>query len=147
MRFFKGERVALRNPFETATVIEDYGNGMILVEIDPCFRPEGDFDGLREIDSSSVSPAFGEHANYGVRFDFDVAWDGLRLERLMAQAVRHGVRLTKIIPEGPGGGNPNVWATAPDTAAARKFLADVYGCRTLQDIEDYVDPIINHEEA
>lgn len=87
-------------------------------------------------------------------FDFDIAWDafedaaGTVLEEeihLRKIAKKHGVEITGINYCGPGGGNPNIFATARSREQAGDFLFEVYGCKTQQDREDYVEPCIQED--
>jgi hypothetical protein len=57
--------------------------------------------------------------------DFDVV--ELDTETLSRAARRHGVRVTRVDLDGPGGGNPRVLAVASSRSAARAFLREVYG--------------------
>ena len=86
-----------------------------------------------------------------VEFDFDMAYDWWRdyqgEKKIRALAKEHGITITKIIEIGPAGGNPNVHCRAPNAVKARFFLYDVYDVKNLDDIEDYIDPILAHLEA
>ena len=53
-KFKEGDRVILKAnkkegwPREAGVVLEDYGNGACMVEVDEKYRDEGDHDGLRD---------------------------------------------------------------------------------------------------
>jgi hypothetical protein len=74
-------------------------------------------------------------------FDFDLVLEGIDLENLVNTAEKHHVILGRLVFEGPGGGNPNVFASCQSKYDARKFLYEVYGCKTLEDAETFVFPI------
>ena len=87
-----------------------------------------------------------------VRFDFDVAGllkknlakqhpDEIPFQDFFSKARDHGIIIEKIDWCGPGSGHPNVFAAAPSLGRARLFTIDVYGCKTADDVENYVDPI------
>ncbi len=64
-------------------------------------------------------------------FDFDVAWDAAPTfaqlqEDVKKIAAKHAVVITKVVEEGPGGGNPNFFAEADDDRGACEFLVELY---------------------
>jgi hypothetical protein len=88
------------------------------------------------------------------KFDFDIArsafCDNSGVAKLgeldlKITAAYHDVEIVKIVYDGPGGGNPNVFAEAVDRQSARLFLANVYHCTNEHDIESYCDPSLPKE--
>jgi len=86
-------------------------------------------------------------------FNFDVSYEvfedskGEQLPeeaKLRTIARKHNTEITHINYHGPGGGNPNVFVESENLFSAWRFLCEVYGCQSLQDVEDYVLPIIAH---
>lgn len=64
-------------------------------------------------------------------FDFDIAWDAAptldEIKKMVEEVARkHGVVITDVNPEGPGGGNPNFFAEADDDRGACEFLVELY---------------------
>lgn len=87
-------------------------------------------------------------------FDFDVAWTAFENSKgeplpgeyeIRKLAKKHNVEITKINYVGPGGGNPNIFARAPNRQKAGEFLYDVYNCKTQQEFEDYCEPALPPE--
>ena len=75
-----------------------------------------------------------EESGTPVEWDFDIAFDTFDEEYLRYLADQYGIEITEINPEGPGGGNPQVFAKARDMETARRFMKGIYG-----DQEGYTD--------
>lgn len=84
-----------------------------------------------EVEEAMSSTGVGEgvtSTGSGVKLDFDLAGSAddsendeiIRICTAVAKAL--GVKVDKVDPTGPGGGNPNFQMTAPSEAVARKFL-------------------------
>jgi hypothetical protein len=108
--------------------------------------------GLRPVKPIALLAASSRRSDMPYEFDFDISsevFEDYRTRQLLPGeltirviAKHHKVDITRIDYHGPGGGNPNIFATAPNRQRAREFLTEVYECKTEEDIKSYCDPAL-----